>query len=120
MSTARLTLGSIFETVNTAANTATGVLNGASASVGMLNSYVQKAAAEQALRHTADKKSFTLSLIREKAQELALEEVKVDQFKSKSAAHASYYDEAEAMYRQLLGVDPVKDTDTKPTLTAVA
>ena len=51
MATARNTIGTVFETVGTAATLITGTLNVASVGVGMANAFVNKAAKDQSLQY---------------------------------------------------------------------
>ncbi|ALA45470.1 hypothetical protein ADP65_00001 [Achromobacter phage phiAxp-3] len=79
-STARLTIGSLLGTVNTAAITVSSTLDAAGAAVGMLNSAVSKAAKEQAIRHKVDVNEFKSRLIMEVSMARAQRERQVVEF----------------------------------------
>ena len=102
MSTARLTLGSILGTVNTTASTITSTLDAAGKAIGMLNNYVDNAAAHQKARIAVDNEDFIESLIREKAQERTESTLRAQKYISQSPEHASAYKEAYETYSKLL------------------
>ena len=102
MSTARLTLGSILSTVNTTATTVTSTLDAAGKAVGMLNAYVENAAAHQKARIAVDNEDFIESLIREKSQERTESTLRVQKYISQSPEHAKAYQEAYETYSKLL------------------
>lgn len=88
MSTARLTLGSILSTVNTTANTVTSTLDAVSSGIGMLNAYIDNAAAHQKARIAVDNEDFIESLVREKAQERTESTLRVQKYINQSQEHA--------------------------------
>ena len=102
MATARLTLGSILNTVNTAANTVTSTLDAASTGIGMLNNYVNNAAAHQKARIAIDNEDFIESLVREKARERAESTLGVQKYIGQSTEHAKAYQEAYETYSKIL------------------
>ena len=102
MATARLTLGSVLNTVNTTATTVTSTLDAASKAVGMLNAYVENAASHQKARIAIDNEDFIESLVREKAQERTESTLRVQKYISQSPEHAKAYQEAYETYSKLL------------------
>ena len=102
MSTARLTLGSVLSSVNTAANTVTSSLDAVSSGIGMLNAYIDNAAQHQKARIAVDNEDFIESLIREKSQERTESTLRVQKYISQSPEHASAYKEAYETYSKLL------------------
>ena len=102
MATARLTLGSILSTVNTTATTVTSTVDAAGKAVGMLNAYVENAAAHQKARIAIDNEDFIENLIREKSQERTESTIRVQKYISQSTEHAKAYQEAYETYSKLL------------------
>ena len=112
--TARLTLGSLFGTVVTAAETITGVLDTVSNGVGMLNSYVENAACEQQARILNDKARFQKQLVIEGAQAETEMEIGALSYRKKSADHAELFDQAYEKYAKIHGLN------TQPHLKVAA
>lgn len=102
MATARITFGSVLGTVNTAAQTVTGALGAIGSSVGMLSSYVERAAEEQRVRQLADAETFVDRLIEEKAMEHTERQVEVQDFRKRSDLHSHEFDTAKARFEALL------------------
>ena len=98
MATARLTLGSLLGTVTTAAEVATGALNTVALTVGMANSYVEKAAHEQQGRHKNDAALFTTRLVIEGAQAEAEMNREVISYCKKSTEHETLFKKAYEKY----------------------
>lgn len=101
MSTARLTMGSLFGTVVTAAETASGALNTVANTVGMLNAYVENAAHQQQARFKNEEARFTKQLVIEGAQAETEMEVGALTYRKKSADHAELFDQAYIKYAKL-------------------
>jgi len=102
MATTRHALSSVLGTVVTAAETANGVLNAVSQTIGMANAYVSEAAENQRVHQLADREVFVENLIKEKALERALSNVQVETFCKKSESHAKHYAEAYDLFSKLL------------------
>ena len=102
--TARLTLGSLFGTVVSAADAATGALGTVSNAVGMLNAYVANAAEEQQARFINEKATFIIRLVDEGTQAEAEVHLNALTFRKKSADHAELYDAAYGKYAALHGL----------------
>jgi len=102
MATARLTFGTVLDTVSTAAVTVTGALDTVSTTIGMANAFVTKAANEQALRHTADNETFIDRLIEEKAMEQTAINLEIETFVAKSERHKFHYEQAYDRYAAIL------------------
>lgn len=96
MATARMTLGNVFGSISTAAETVTTTLNAASAGVGMLTAFVDKAAQDQKDRYALDSKTSREQLLIEKSQEIADMKVGVLTYCAKSKDHAQAFTEAYA------------------------
>jgi hypothetical protein len=102
MATARLTVGTIFDTVTTAATVATGALNSVSGVVAMANAFVAKAQAEQQAQYIIDMEKSEERMLEEAAFEQAETDLKIAAYRSKSAQHQHGYDQAYARYAALL------------------
>jgi hypothetical protein len=102
MATARNTIGSIFETVGTAATVVTGSLNVVSVGVGMANAFVNKAAADQAKSHLLDADTSTERMILDAAREEAELKSQVRIYRGKSEVHAHDFDEAYDRFTAIL------------------
>ena len=70
VSTSRVTLGALFGTVTTAANTVSTTLAGIDKSAGMFNAAVENAAINQQIRHKLDRGTFERTYAMQKALEL--------------------------------------------------
>ena len=101
MANARLTLGAVLGTVSTAANTVSTVLNTATASVSMLDQFVQDAVIKQKARSIADMDSFIADLAEEKSQERSIRQRAVLDFCRQSEEHAQLYTEN---YNRIFGL----------------
>jgi LPS O-antigen subunit length determinant protein (WzzB/FepE family) len=88
MATARNTIGTVFETVSTAATVLTGSLNVVSVGVGMANAFVNKAAKDQAQQHLLDAEVSTERMILEASREDAEMKSAVRTYCAKSVQHA--------------------------------
>lgn len=102
MATARLTVGSILDTVTTAATVATGALNSVSGVVAMANAYVTKAQAEQAAQYALDAERSEERMIEEAALEQSEVDLKIAAYRNKSDQHKHGYDQAYARYSAIL------------------
>lgn len=102
MSTTRLTFGAVLNTVNTTANTVTSTLDAVSSGIGMLNAYIDNAAAHQKARIAIDNEDFIEGLIREKSQERTESTLRVQKYITQSQEHAKAYQEAYDTYSKLL------------------
>lgn len=102
MTASRMAFGSILGTVTSAASAVTTTLDSVTAGVGMLNSFVAKAANEQRHRHIADEEVFLDRLIKEKAEESTLADISTKKFMAKSADHAKFYEEHFEKFTKLL------------------
>lgn len=102
MSTTRMTLGSVLNTVQTTASTVTNVLDTANAAIGMVSSYVEQAATHQKQRQIADNESFLVNLINEKAIEDSNALLAVDKFISQSTRHKELFASRHDAYTALL------------------
>lgn len=102
MSSTRLTLGAVLGTVQTTANTLTGTLEAVNAGVGMLNTFVTGAAENQRIRAIADKEVFVESLIKEKAMEESLADLKIKKYMSQSQDHAETFSSNYSKFQSLL------------------
>lgn len=103
-STARLTIGSLLGTVNTAAITVSSTLDAAGAAVGMLNATVSKAAKEQAIRHKVDVNEFKSRLVMEVSMQRAQRERQVLDFcqdKDNERLFKAAHDELAALVKDL-------------------
>lgn len=103
-STARLTMGSLFGTVVTAAETVSGALGTVSNTVGMLNAYVENAAKQQQARFKNEDARFTKTLVIEGAQAEAEMELGVIAYCKKSDDHKVQFEKALAKYAKLHGL----------------
>lgn len=99
--TARMTLGSVFATVGTAANAVTSVLDTGVAGIAMLDTYVKDMSTRQAARSKADMDDFIFSLVEEKAQERTERQIQVQEFCAKSEDHQRFY---AANYNRLMSI----------------
>jgi len=102
MATARLTFGTVLDTVSTAATTVTGALNAVSTSIGMANAFVEQAALNQQSRIIADNETFIDRLIEEKAMEQTAIDLEVETFIAKSERHRFHYEQAHDRYSKIL------------------
>lgn len=94
MATSRLAIGSLLETVSSAAGAITSIFNTTGKSIGMLDAFVTKASDEQTLRHRADKDQFIFRLISEASQEKANDDMKIKAFCDKSEDHKASFEKA--------------------------
>ena len=94
MATSRIALGSVLDTVSSAAGAITSIFNTTGKSIGMLDAFVTKASEEQQLRHRADKDQFIFRLINEAASEKATEDMKIVDFCNKSDTHKATFEKA--------------------------
>ena len=101
----RMTIGSIFGAVQTSANTLTNTLNAANSAIGMVNTFVEKAALEQKRRAIVDGDTFLKRLREEKAMETTLARLQINSFCAQSKEHATIYqgayDELEDLFSKL-------------------
>ena len=102
MASAKLTLGSIFGTINDTANAVSSLVNTTTRGIGMLDAFVTKAANEQRKQHIADDAKFEETLLREFAQEQAEADLKVVEFCKKSADHERLYQKSYDRLNSLL------------------
>lgn len=111
MATARLTLGTILGTVNTAAGAATAALDTVANTIGMANAYVEKAAMEQRGRHLNDAKLFTRQLVIEGSEQLTEMNLHVLAYCKKSPEHKKLFEEAYEEFAELHGLKPKAEDD---------
>lgn len=111
MATARLTLGTILGTVNTAAGAATAALDTIANTIGMANAYVEKAAMEQRGRHLNDAKLFTRQLVIEGSEQLTEMNLHVLAYCKKSPEHKKLFEEAYEEFAELHGLKPKAEDD---------
>ena len=102
MATARNTIGTVFETVGTAATLITGTLNVASVGVGMANAFVNKAAKDQSQQHLLDAETSTERMILEASREEAEMKNAVRTYRAKSETHAADFDLAYDRFTAIL------------------
>jgi hypothetical protein len=102
MATARVTVGTIFETVSTAATVATGALNSVSGVVAMANAFVAKAQRDQSVQYLLDAEKSEERMIEEAAFEQAETDLKIAAYRNKSTQHQHGYDQAYARYAAIL------------------
>lgn len=100
--TARITTGSVFGVVSTAAGALSSTFQAATDSVGMLNRHIQHAAEKQSMRITLDKDTYKQDLIERKAQEEAVRKLAILEFVGQSEQHKGLYNEAYERMQQLL------------------
>jgi hypothetical protein len=91
MATARMTIGTVFDTVSNAAVAASTILGSGIKAVNMLDKYVGDAAEKQAIRSLVDMESFETRLQEEVAMEDTQRHLKLKEFLGKSAEHAELY-----------------------------
>jgi hypothetical protein len=94
MATARNTIGSLFETVGTAATVATRTLGVVSTSVGMASAFIEKTAADQAQQYLLDAETSTERMILDASREESEMKNAVRTYRAKSVTHAQDFDEA--------------------------
>lgn len=99
--TARMTLGSLFATVGTAANAVTSTLNTTVDAISMLDRYVSDARERQTMRSAVEKLDFTQRLAEEKATEMSERQLQVLEFCAQSADHKRMF---ETNYDRIIGV----------------
>lgn len=102
MATARLTIGSVLDTVTMTATTITGALGAVSGVVSMANAYVGQAQKQQLVQHIIDNERFEERIIEEAAFDQAETDLKISAYRSKSAQHQLGYDQAYERYKALL------------------
>jgi hypothetical protein len=102
MATMRLTLSTVLDTVSTTANSVTGVLNTVSNSVAMANRYVEEASENQRIRQKADRLTFVDDLRKEKAEQLARTNRRIEEMCAKDEVYARHYAEAYDLFGDLL------------------
>jgi hypothetical protein len=117
MSTTRLSFGAVLGTVQAAATAVTSTLDAVTGGVGMLNSFVVKAADEQRIRHIADKEDFIENLVLERTEQRATSAIKMEKFAAKSPDHAKHAKAAYEIYTNLLR-SPEELEKRKATSTA--
>ena len=111
--TARLSMGALFGTVVSVAETASNTLNVASNAVGMLNAYVENAAKEQQARFKNDEATFIIRLVDEGAQSEANVHLSALAFRKKSTEHADLYDAAYTKYARIHGLKLAGETEVE-------
>jgi hypothetical protein len=102
MATARVTLGSLLGTVNTAASTLTGTIGTIGKTVGMLDVLVTSASIKQRMDTRADLADYAQKLRVRCAQEEAEMHLDVVEFCGRSAAHKKLYADAFNKYSKLI------------------
>lgn len=80
MSNTRMTFGAVLSTVSDAATSVSTVLNTATKSVGMLDTFVTNAATKQKVRSIIDMETFKERLIEEVSMEDTVRQLKVIEF----------------------------------------
>ncbi|MFP3645156.1 hypothetical protein [Paraburkholderia sp. SIMBA_054] len=91
MATARMTIGTVFDTVSNAAVAASTVLGSGIKAVNMLDKYVSDAAEKQEIRSLVDMESFETRLQEEVAMEDTQRHIKLKEFMDKSPEHQRLY-----------------------------
>jgi hypothetical protein len=91
MATARMTIGTVFDTVSNAAVAASTVLGSGIKAVNMLDKYVSDAAEKQEIRSLVDMESFETRLQEEVAMEDTQRHLKLQEFIKKTPEHAQLY-----------------------------
>jgi hypothetical protein len=112
MATARLTIGSVLGTVNTAAETLTGIIGTVSNGVGMVNAYVEEAAKKQQGRIKNDQAIFITQLVIEGAEAEAEMHRGVINYCSKSSDHKRLFETAYDKYAKLHGLKLESDEES--------
>jgi hydroxylamine reductase (hybrid-cluster protein) len=107
--TARMTVGSIFGMVGTAANTVTGTLDAVADTINMAGAFVTKAANEQRKRHIVDSLEFDNRLADEHAQEITTRAIETVKFRTQSADHDAFYAAAHKRVLEALAPAPVSN-----------
>lgn len=92
MATARLTIGTLLNTVGVAASSVTAVLQTGVKGIDMVDLFVSDALNRQQVRSLVDMENFESALQEEKAQEMTERQLSVREFCSQSAQHAADYE----------------------------
>jgi hypothetical protein len=98
----RMTLGALLGSITTAANTITSTFDAANKGIGMLNRTVSDASDRQNLRSKVDAHTYKTTLIREKAQEETLANLKIAEFINTSPQHELFYKDSFNTLTELL------------------
>lgn len=98
MANLRLTLGAALGAISATADAITNTVGAANTGVAMLSRSVTDASARQVVRATYDNKLFAATVLQEKAKELTVSRLEINQFTAQSADHASLY---EAAFKEL-------------------
>jgi predicted ATPase len=118
MATMRLTLGTVLDTVSTTANSVTGILNTVNNSVAMANRYVEEASENQRIRQKADRLTFVDGLRKEKAEELARSNKRIEEMCSKDEVYAKHYAAAYDLFGYLLADEIPKSAESHLKMAA--
>lgn len=105
MTTARLTIGSLFTTVTKTAETATQTLDVVGIGVGMLHAYAKQAATQQAISLKADHETFLDNLKHAKSKEISEFERQADEYCNQSPDHKRRYEAAYARMEALFATE---------------
>jgi hypothetical protein len=97
-----MSFAAVLSTVQATANTVTSTVDAANKSVGMLTAFVDKAAAEQKIRHLLDGEEFIDRLLLEKAESTTLVNLRAEKFASQSNLHREHFNAALARYSKLV------------------
>ena len=106
MTTARVALSSVLDTVAKTAGSVTAVLDATTKGIGMLDAFVTKAASEQQKRHVKSGLIFDESLRLEYATEVTTMKTTADEFCNKSPRHEELFNQAYAEIAQALSPKP--------------
>lgn len=91
MATARMTVGTVFETVSNAAVAVSTVLGTGIKAVNMLDTYVSDASKKQNLRSIIEMEQFEVKLVEEVAMEDTQRHLKIQEFCSQSTEQGNLY-----------------------------
>jgi hypothetical protein len=121
MTTFGSTVGSLYGMVGTTANTVTSTLDAVADTINMAGAFVTKAAAEQRKRHAVDALEFDNRLADEHGREIAARAIETVKFRSQSADHNAFYEEAhKRVLATLAALNPPSEKKEANKLSAVA
>lgn len=103
--TARLTLGSVLGTINSAATSVSSVFDTTTKAINMANKYVSDAADKQRIRSIVDMHDFTEKLSEEKAMEETLRKKTILEFTSQSKDNEELFNSAYNRIKDLIEGD---------------
>lgn len=100
--TARLTLGSVFGTINSAATSVSSVFDTATKGINMANKFVTDASEKQNIRSIVDMHDFTEKLTEEKAMEETLRKKAILDFTNQSQDNKDLFEAGYNRIKELL------------------